>query len=448
MQKRTFLKISSAVVTGSVFSSFVGCKQDDKLYNWARNYEYSTDSFHYPETVEQVQEIVKRCRKLRAIGTRHAFNGMADSTENIISLRNFDQFTLDKESHKVTVGAGVRYGELSEYLHKNGFALHNLASLPHISVAGACATATHGSGVKNGNLSTAVDAMEIITADGNLLVLSREKDADQFLGSVVHLGGLGVVTKLTLNIQPTFNMRQDVYQNLPMASLKENLDDILSIGNSVSLFTDWKNHNINQVWVKSKIENNQNSGQIKNDFFEATPATRNIHPIIEISAENCTEQLGVAGPWYERMPHFRMNFTPSSGEELQSEYFVPRHDAYEAIRAIDQLSEIITPHLQITEIRTIAADDLWMSPCYKQECLAIHFTWKKDWPAVSKLLPVIEERLAPFNGRPHWAKLFTTSPARLKSVYERLPDFSELLMQHDPQGKFRNDYLDRNIFGS
>jgi xylitol oxidase len=445
MKKRTFIKLSSALITGSMVSPLIDWAQDDKLKNWAGNYTYSTNKLHHPKSVEQVQELTKKLNKFKALGTRHCFNGIADSVDNLVSTANLDQVIgLNQQSHTVTVGGGIRYGQLAEYLYKHGFALHNLASLPHISVAGACATATHGSGNKNGNLSTAVSALEIVTASGELIMLSREKDAEQFAGAVVNLGAIGLVTSVTLDIQPAFMVRQDVYENLPLEQLENHFDEIMSAGYSVSLFTDWQNRNFSEVWIKRRIEPGINL-ELKREFYGAKPATKNLHPIISLSAENCTEQMGVPGPWHERLPHFRMGFTPSSGKELQSEYFVPRNHAYEAILAVEKLHEQITPHLMISEIRTIDADNLWMSPCYKQPSTSIHFTWKPDWPAVKKLLPLIEEQLAPFNVRPHWGKLFTIPPARLKSLYERMPDFQELVKHYDPKGKFRNEFLSQVI---
>jgi xylitol oxidase len=353
---------------------------------------------------------------------------------------------LDPAARTVTVEAGMSYGQLCPYLESKGFALHNLASLPHISIAGACSTATHGSGVKNGNLATAASALEIVTAEGELVELSRQKDGETFRGAVVGLGALGAITRVTLDIQPSYMMRQYVYENLPLAQLKEHFDAIESSAYSVSLFTDWQKQRFNEVWIKSRVEAGQ-AFDATSEFFGAKLATRNLHPIIELSAENCTEQMGVPGPWYERLPHFRIGFMPSAGKELQSEYFVPREHALEAILAVESLRDQVSPHLMISEIRTIAADDLWMSPCYKQPCITIHFTWKQDWPAVSKVLPVIEKELAPFHARPHWGKLFTTSPATLKSIYTRLPEFVQLSKKYDPQGKFHNEFLNTNIFG-
>jgi xylitol oxidase len=399
-------------------------------------------------SIEQVRDYVKRESKLKVLGTRHCFNNIADSTDSFLSVKLMDKLiVVDPAKRTVTVGAGITYGQLCPYLDGKGFALHNLASLPHISVAGACSTATHGSGEKNGNLATAASGLEMVTASGDVVNLSRERDGDKFPGAVVGLGALGVITKVTLDIQPTFLMRQYVYENLPLSQLKDHFDAIESSAYSVSLFTDWQKQRINEVWIKSRVEEGQ-AFQATAEFFGAKLATRNLHPIAELSAENCTEQMGVPGPWYERLPHFRMGFTPSAGKELQSEYFVPRQHAVEAILAVERLRGQVSPHLLISEIRAIAPDDLWLSPCYEQPCVTIHFTWKQDWPGVKKLLPVIEKELGPFHARPHWGKLFTTSPAELKDIYKKMPEFIELSRKYDPQGKFRNEFLNKNIFGN
>lgn len=446
MNKRTFIQLFAAVIASPVISPLLNWASNNKLKNWAGNLEYSTDRLYFANSLEQVRSYVKKQNKLKVLGTRHCFNNIADSTHSFLSLKSMDQVVaLDSEAHAVTVDAGMTYGQLCPYLDGKGFALHNLASLPHISIAGACSTATHGSGEKNGNLATAVSALEIVTAAGEVVRLSRQQDGEAFRGAVVGLGSLGVITKVTLDIQPTYMMRQYVYENLPLPAVKDHFDAIESSAYSVSLFTDWQNQRMNEVWIKSRDEKGQ-AFDATPEFFGATRATKNLHPIAELSAENCTEQMGVPGPWYERLPHFRMGFTPSAGKELQSEYFVPRQHAVEAILAVERLRDQVSPHLMISEIRTIAADHLWLSPCYEQPCVTIHFTWKQDWPAVRKLLPVIEKELAPFNARPHWGKLFTTTPADLKSIYKKLPDFIQLSRTYDPQGKFRNQFLDTNIF--
>jgi xylitol oxidase len=458
VDKRQFLKTSGAFLTTTLLSGLAAAESQSApettaahRTNWAGNLTYHTDSLYTPKSVEETQQVVKSCSKLKALGARHSFNTIADSDAHQISLVHLDSMTVDPAARTVTVGAGVKYGQLAPWLDEKGFALHNLASLPHIGVVGACSTATHGSGIKNGNLSTAVAAIELVTADGNIVQLSRDKDGERFTEAVVGLGGLGVITKITLNVQPTFQMRQVVYENLSMNQLEHNLDTIFGSGYSVSLFTDWQGHRISQVWIKSKVEIPHGQAvpyKIPAEFYGASAATQKLHPLPGHDPTPCTEQMGIPGPWYERMPHFRMNFTPSSGAEIQTEYFVPRARGYEAILAVEQLRDRITPHLFVTELRAIAADDLAMSPAYKQDCMAIHFTWKPESDEIHKVLPLIEEKLAPFNARPHWAKVFTMPPARLRQVYTNTPQFQALLKQYDPQGKFRNQFLDTNIFGA
>jgi len=448
MDKRTFIKVCSAATTGPFLGDLVAWASGEKLRNWAGNVEYGTDRVYSAGSLEEVQEFVRKQNKLKVLGTRHCFNHIADSHDQFLSMKAMDKVVdLSAEARTVTIESGMTYGKLCPILESKGWALHNLASLPHISVAGACTTATHGSGVKNGNLSTTVSGLEIVNAAGDVVKLSRQKNGESFQGAVVGLGALGALTKVTLDLQPTYQMQQYVYENLPLSELTEHFDAIESAAYSVSLFTDWQKKRINEVWLKHRMENGK-SFDAPAEFYEAKRATKNLHPIAELSAENCTEQMGVPGPWYDRLPHFRMGFTPSAGKELQAEYFVPHKDAVEAILAVEKLRDQVGPHLLITEIRTIAADNFWMSPCYKQDCVTIHFTWKPDWPAVSQLLPVIERELAPFQARPHWGKLFTISPTRLDSLYERLPEFVALAKKYDPQGKFRNDFLNTNVFGA
>jgi alditol oxidase len=445
MNKRDFLKTTGAFVASSFLPRVGFQAATQRRTNWAGNYTFHTDNLLQPKTIEDVQKAVVSCNKLRALGSRHSFNGIADSTQNQISLKALDGMKVDKDARMVTVGAGVTYGQLCPWLDAQGYALHNLASLPHISVVGACATGTHGSGPRNGNLSTSCAGLELVTADGKIVTLSRQKDGDRFLGSVVNLGGLGIVTSMTLDVEPTFQMRQVVYENLSMDQLEHNMDAIFASGYSTSLFTDWQKHRISQVWIKSRVQPGDSS-TLAPQFYGATLQTQKLHPVAGHSAESCTEQFGVPGPWYERMPHFKMNFTPSSGQEIQSEYFVPREHGYQAMLAVEELRDHITPHLYITELRTIAADELWMSEAYKRDSMTIHFTFKPETDAVNHVLPLIEAKLARFDARPHWAKVFTMAPSRLQSLYSQMPAFRQLLQQHDPGGKFRNEYLDRNIF--
>lgn len=417
----------------------------EERLNWAGNYRYGSSEIIEPESVEEVREAVARTPRIRGLGSRHSFNAIADTEGTQLSLRKLNRvIELDKARGTVTVEGGIRYGELCRYLNDEGFALHNLASLPHISVAGAIATATHGSGDRNPGLAGAVRSIELVKADGETTVLTRGTDSE-FDGAVVGLGGMGVVTKLQLDVVPSFQVSQTVYDDLPLSALENGgLDRIFSSAYSVSLFTNWESAVFNQVWVKRKLCSEDEAGVLQHtaDFFGAAAAPAKRHPVPGQAEVNCSEQSGVPGPWHERLPHFRMEFTPSAGNELQSEYFVPRRHAFEALQALERIREQIAPLLYVSEVRTIAADDFWMSPCYKQDSVGLHFTWKPEWERVRQALPLIERELEAFGVRPHWGKLFTMEPGKVQARYERLPDFRNLLLRYDPAGKFRNSFLE------
>ena len=417
------------------------------LRNWAGNHTYSTENILYPSSVEEVTALVQCHQKLRVLGTRHSFNAIADSDAALISLAKLvPSICFDYERHQVTISANMTYGELCPMLHQAGYALPNMASLPHISVIGACMTATHGSGVANRTLASSVSGLTFVAANGEVVTLSRESDGETFDGAVVSLGALGIVVELTLDVIPAFEISQYVYLDLPFQSLELHFDEIMSAAYSVSLFTDWRQESINQVWLKRRISDRLSfaSGA---SFFGAGPATVEMHPIAELTPNACTYQLGVAGPWHERLPHFRIDATPSAGDELQSEYFVARSDALEAIRAVSTLRDDIAPHLLISEIRTIASDRFWMSPFYNQDTVGIHFTWKQDWSSVRSVLRHIDATLEPFDARPHWGKLFTMHPSRIQSLYPNLSRFRDLVAQYDPRGKFRNAFVQTYLYG-
>ena len=410
--------------------------------NWSANHAYRAQRLEAPSSVEEVQQLVSGATAVRALGTRHSFNPIADSADLLLSTSNLD-FAPHIQEHErlVTVGAGIRYGELASELQKNGWALSNLASLPHISVGGAIATGTHGSGNKVGSLAASVAALEIVTASGDILQL-RRGDAD-FDGAGVSLGALGIVTRVALDIQPTFDIEQTVFEGLPFDAAISNFDAITGAAYSVSLFTTWQNPDvINQVWLKRRAETDAAAPA---DLFGAVPAPADRHPLPGISAVNCTAQMGVPGAWLDRLPHFRLDFTPSNGEELQSEFLVPRKHATAALAAVRELAGTISPLLQVCEVRTIAADSLWLSSAFETDAVGLHFTWFRKQPEVEAILPELEAGLAPFDARPHWGKVFTGDRASLERVYPRLDDFRALAARLDPNRVFVNEFLAEKV---
>jgi alditol oxidase len=410
--------------------------------NWAGNYTYRAERLHRPSSLEQLRAIVAAAPRVRVLGTRHSFNDIGDSSELVTLAALPPDVVADRAAGTVSFGAGITYGALAEALNREGLALHNLASLPHISVAGAVATATHGSGHANGNLATAVAAMELVTSGGELVTVSRG-DAD-FDGLVVGLGALGAVTRLSLDVEPAYDVRQRVFEGLAWDALCERFDEISASGYSVSVFTRWRS-TADQVWVKSRVTDAPE--QVRSELFGAPAATVDRHPILGVDPVNCTPQLGRRGLWSDRLPHFRLGFTPSAGDELQSEFLLPREHAVDAIAAMRALADRMRPVLQVCEIRTIAADRLWMSPQYGRDTVGFHFTWQPDPDGVARVLADVEAALAPFDARPHWGKLFLAGAATIGARYERLADFARLAERLDPRGAFRNAWLEDRVLG-
>jgi xylitol oxidase len=403
--------------------------------NWAGNVVFGAKQLHRPTSIDEVRRLVAGGGPIRVLGSGHSFNRMADTDGDLITLADLPRVVeVSADRASVRIDGGIRYGELAARLDEQGLAVHNMASLPHISVAGAVATGTHGSGVRNGNLATTVSAIELIRGDGEPVTLRRGDAA--FAGAVIGLGALGVVTALTLDVLPSFQIRQYVYDGVPRASIERHLPAMLADGYSVSLFTDWTSLDA-QAWLKRRADD-----PMSGDWYGAHPADGPRHPVPGMPPVNSTEQGGVPGPWHTRLPHFRMEFTPSSGEELQSEYHVARSDGLAAIDAVAAIRAQVAPVLQVCEIRTIAADELWLSPNYQRDSLALHFTWIADTDAVLPVVSQLEAQLAPLGARPHWGKVFTTPPASLRTLFPRFADFAALVASCDPAGTFRNDWLD------
>ncbi|OEU91915.1 FAD-binding protein [Streptomyces abyssalis] len=413
--------------------------------NWAGNTEFSAHRVQRPESVEELQHIVGAAHRVRALGTGHSFNRVADTRGDLVRLDCLPPVVdVDPEGSTVTVGAGMPYSEVTAVLHASGHALANLASLPHISVAGCCATGTHGSGDSERCLAAAVTEIELIGADGELSRLSRRSDPERFPGSVVALGALGIVTRLTLRVEPAFEVTQHIYTGVRLTELAARFDEIYGCAYSVSAFTDYRSGEA-RVWVKRRTT--ERDGRVRPPGWTGeTPADEAHHPIPGIPATHCTQQLGVPGPWFERLPHFRPEFTPSSGDELQSEVLLPRAAAPEALEALRSLGERVAPVLRISEVRTVAADDLWLSPASGRDCVAFHFTWVKDPGAVLPVVAAVEEKLLPLGARPHWGKLTAMEPERIASLYERAADFRQLVRERDPRRVFANDFVDE-VFG-
>jgi xylitol oxidase len=418
--------------------------------NWAGNVAFRAARVHRPSTLDELRRIVAEAGSVRVLGSGHSFNRIADTGADLVRVDGLPaEVELAEDGRTATVAAGMRLAELAARLHAAGRALANLPSLPHISLAGTVATGTHGSGDGNQGLAALVRAVRMVGPDGGLVELSRER-TPEFAGTVVALGALGVVTHLTVAIEPDFEVAQRVYQGVPIDRFIERHAEVHACGYSVSGFTDWRPGGAFSVWRKLRTagdgrhpdEGGADEGAALIEELGGRPATEAAHPVPGMPAGNCTPQFGLPGPWHERLPHFRPEFTPSNGRELQSEFFVSREAAGAALAAVHALGARIAPVLQIGEVRTIAADDLWLSPASGRASLALHFTWIADRAAVEPVLAELEQALLPLGARPHWGKLYHSGPEAAVAAYPRAAEFRRLLERYDPQGKFRNPFVD------
>lgn len=408
------------------------------MQNWSKNIHFNDREYLQPESLEELQEIVRTHQKVRVRGTAHCFNEIADTSSFAINLEMMPKtIEINTEKKTVTVAAGLKYGELAPVLHQSGWALDNLASLPHISIAGSISTGTHGSGIKNKNLANQVISIDIVTNEGDLRHIDKSNPA--FNGLVVGLGLGGIVYQYELRIEPTFDIRQVVYPDIPLDVVVRSFDQIMGTAYSVSFFTDWGSTQVGNLWCKFRADE-----AIPEMVGGVKAAVKKFHPIPSVSADACTDQLGQPGSWHQRLSHFKLEFTPSVGEEIQSEFFIDRRDALGAIEALLKLAEEINPLLWITELRTIAADDLWLSGAYQRDTLGIHFTWKK-LDAIYPVIEKVEAALKQFNYRPHWGKVFTADSEYLKSVYPKMSEFSALVTALDPEAKFTNSFTRKHI---
>ncbi|RLK52427.1 FAD-binding protein [Microbacterium telephonicum] len=407
--------------------------------NWAGNIRYAAARLSEPSTLDELAEVIGSAPRVRMLGSRHSFTDIADTDGVLVSLAALaaEAPTVAADRRTVRVAAGIRYGDLVPFLERERLALANLASLPHISVVGAVQTGTHGSGDRIGSLATQVVAVELITGAGERM-RSRRGDAD-FDGVVVGLGALGAVTHLDLDVEPAYEVRQHVFDGGRWDAVLGDLDAVTAAGDSVSMFTTWADADaLDQVWVKSR------TGREAPDLHRigARPAGERRHPIPGVDPEPCTGQFGVPGPWFDRLPHFRLAFTPSVGVELQSEYLVARGDAVQAIEALRRLAPRIAPLLHVCEVRTMAADGLWLSPASGRDTVGLHFTWRPDEPAVRALLPAIEAAL-PESARAHWGKISTMPGDEVRARFPEWSRFAALRRRLDPERRFVNAHLER-----
>jgi len=408
--------------------------------NWAGNLTFSAKEFIEIDNISKLQQVVSNSQGIKVLATGHSFNAIGDTKDTLISLKNLSNgIEIDSQNAQALIPAGMAYADAARYLESNGWAFSNMASLGEVTIAGAISTGTHGSGSNNGVLSTSVVGLEIVLGSGELVTID-ESNSEEFAGFVISLGALGVFTKIKMRIIPSFSVKQFVYENIGIQAVAENFDTVFNSAYSVSYFSNWAKNSTGQIWMK--FLDDSSSDNLSDNWLGANQAKAKQHPVKINNPDPCTDQLGISGKWLYRLPHFKLDSSPASGDEVQTEYLVDRKYVNEYIQDLRTIGDEIASKVYATEIRTIKSDELWLSGAYQRETVGFHFTWKKSDTLVD-FLPRIEEILGKHHGRPHWAKLFSVKSDELSARYPKYSNFEALLKKYDPKKKFRNKFIDQ-----
>ena len=410
------------------------------MKNWAGNLTFSAKEFIEIDNISKLQQVVSNSQGVKVLATGHSFNAIGDTKDTLISLKNLSNgIEIDSQNAQALIPAGMAYADAARYLESKGWAFSNMASLGEVKIAGAISTGTHGSGSNNGVLSTSVVGLEIVLGSGELLTIDQS-NSEEFAGFVISLGALGVFTKIKMRIVPSFSVKQFVYENIGIQAVAENFDTVFNSAYSVSYFSNWAKNSTGQIWMK--FLDDSSSDNLSDNWLGANQAKAKQHPVKINNPDPCTDQLGISGKWLYRLPHFKLDSSPASGDEVQTEYLVDRKYVKEYIQDLRTIGDEIAPRVYATEIRTIKSDELWLSGAYQRETVGFHFTWKKSDTLVD-FLPRIEEILGKHHGRPHWAKLFSVKSDELSARYPKYSNFEALLKKYDPKKKFRNKFIDQ-----
>ncbi|AOX46413.1 D-arabinono-1,4-lactone oxidase [Microbacterium sp. BH-3-3-3] len=403
---------------------------------WSGNHRYRAAETLLPGDLDELAEVLTSADAVRVQATRHTFNDVGDTDGVLVSLEQLP-VRIEIDGDRARVEGLVTFAELAPVLEAEGRALHNLGSLPHISVAGATATGTHGSGLRNGNLSSAVRAVDVMDADGQTHHIDQTHE--WFAAAALGIGAFGVITAVELQTEPSYTVTQQAYTGVAWDDIVGDPERVFGGSRSVSVFTTWGDPAHDLVWAKS-----DDGAPDWVETLGGRPVGDDIH-LGRIRTVDNTTPRGTPGPWHTRLPHFRADALPSDGDEIQSEYFVPMASARDALAAVRAIAPAFSAQLLVSELRTVAADELWLSPAYQRDVIAIHFTWRNDTDGVLAVLPHIEAALAPFDVRPHWGKAFTMPGEAVRASLARIDDFTAAAHRVDPRGVFRNDFLRRTL---
>jgi L-gulonolactone oxidase len=425
--------------------------------NWGRNQSCSPAAIEEPESELEVVEAVGRARAagqaVKVVGAGHSFSDIACTDGRLLRLDRLDRIvSMDRETGSVTVEGGIPLWKLNEELAQRGLALSNLGDIDRQSISGAVSTATHGGGARFGGLATFVTGLELVTAAGEVVQCSAEVEPELFACARVSLGALGVITKVTLQCEPAFRLHA-VERPCTVEELVRDLDEIADANEHIDCY--WFPHtDVATVKVANRTDapvrawrgwkRYRNEVLLPNHVYAARCAVGRMRPG-RIPANMQRVAAGIGRSQQTDVSH-RILCSRRLVRFVEMEYAVPRSELTQLLLQVRDLIE--TEGLRVdfpVEVRVAAADDIPLSTAHGRATgyLAVHLSAGTPRPRIERYFRGVEGLMLDAGGRPHWGKLHFQDAAGLSPRYPDWDRFRRVRTRVDPDGRFRNRYLDR-----
>lgn len=418
--------------------------------NWAGNVQFTAQSFIQPENETEIAAALLKSEQLRVVGTGHSWSTICTTNQNLLNLDRYNKvLQVDKEKLQVTVQPGIKLWQLNEYIDKQGLALKNLGSIARQSLAGAISTATHGTGIGFQILASQIEKFKLIKPDGDILEIHSEKDKDLFNLSIVNLGALGVISEMTINVVPAYQLHDRTYV-APLQEVIDNLDELVEETDHFKLW--WFPH-VDQavVYRYTRTQQAANDSRLRQWLMDEFLSV-NVYRLL-LKAGNINRD------WRRNINRTLVKKFIQPLNRIEKSYKVfnvlepPIHREVEWAFDISVAKELLREYTSfinaskhrinfIQEIRFTKADEYALSPCYGRNTMwlgaynADNFGWEE-------LMSDFESLAIKYKGRPHWGKEFNVSATYLQQQYPNFKKFTTLREQFDPTGKLLNDFTKR-----
>lgn len=450
--RRTFLQqLMGAAAVMAMPSHLLAAGQTALPWrNWSGSQVCYPKTRSAPADLAQLQNLLKDSTgTIRPVGSGHSFMPLVPTDDTIVSLsRLTGLISVDQKQQQARVWAGTRLGDIGQPLADNGQALLNMPDIDEQSLAGAIATATHGTGAQLACMSNYVEALQLVLANGEVMECSRTQNQAVFNAAQVNIGALGIISQVTLQNQARYKLKRETSW-LPIEEILQNAESLADNNRNFEFyfipftgmgFIDVQNITDEPVTVVEKLDQNDGAEDLKTarDILSWSPKLREL--VLGTYMKTLPKEVNVANSWQNYASERNVRFN-------EMEYHLPRENMVKAFNEIRNIVETQFPEVFFPfEVRFIKSDDIWLSPFNGRETcsIAVHRYHQEDY---KDMFAAIEPVMQKYNGRPHWGKLNTMNSAQFSEHYAHWQDFKDIRQQLDPNGQFLNLYLS-SLFNS